>query len=193
MTYTEEYYRTGNYANYFQRAESVERMAQEINHFLGTISFQRKRALDFGCGPGFFASGLRQCGWDVTGYDISEWAIEQARIRDNRTHFTSYLPADIYDLAFAFDVLEHLTPDEVADVLQGTLTSAWFVRIPVCETDGGRYVLDISEQDPTHNIRWTKIRWRSTFAKAGFLEMVRPNLATIWDSRGVMVSLLARS
>lgn len=196
--FTEEYYRTGNYAGYLLRGESVARMAGEIDRFIDTIGLSdvKSKALDFGCGPGFLVHGLTAAGWSVTGYDVSEWAVDEAR--KNRTAwalFTTDVDRIIrqdFRITFALDVLEHMHDASVESKLADLRTDHWFVRIPVCATNGGRYILDISEQDPTHKIRWTKARWRQLFERAGFIEVCRPSLATIWDSPGVMVSLFRR-
>ena len=75
------------------------------------------RVLDFGCGCGgntaFFSE---QAGFDVTGVDVSEQAIEYCRGRGLEN--VSVIPAENwepvegeYDVALALDVLEHIDDD----------------------------------------------------------------------------------
>lgn len=76
--------------------------------------------LDVGCGGGFLANELAQADYQVTGVDLSEPSLEQARTLD-LTKSVRYLKADAYALPFStasFDVvtcldfLEHVSKPE---------------------------------------------------------------------------------
>jgi len=54
---------------------NVSKILNEINHSKG-----KKNIFELGCGNGSVANELSKSGWDVTGVDISEEGIEQARI-----------------------------------------------------------------------------------------------------------------
>ena len=82
------------------------------------------RALDLGCGSGGNAVWLAERGWQVTGIDFSDVAIERARIRaaDNRVEVkfmvsdaTVYRPDGLYDLITSFYI--HLWPEQRAQML----------------------------------------------------------------------------
>jgi len=72
-----------------------------------------RRALDFGCGTGRSTRLLRDCGFDVTGVDVSASMIQRAQQRDPGTDYRlladgdlGRLPAASFDLvlaAFPFD------------------------------------------------------------------------------------------
>lgn len=64
-----------------------------------------KTALDYGCGKGKLAEGLRKMGIDCDCYDP---AVEEF----------SELPDGLYDGVIANDVLEHLTKDTITGVLK---------------------------------------------------------------------------
>ena len=69
------------------RYAAVENLwAAKPNRFLvaEVSELEPGRALDFACGEGQNAIWLASLGWDVTGVDFSEVAIEQARARAER-------------------------------------------------------------------------------------------------------------
>lgn len=191
-TFGESYFRSGNYHNYLERAGSYHKLATELTHFLGQIRIHPSdgQVLDFGCGPGFFVDGLRQRDWIAFGYDISEWAVNHKShpyLSNNRCWLRMW-----NCLAFALDVFEHIPKDRLAEEIQAVDTDKWLVRIPVCQQDGGKFILGTAEADATHVVRWTKLTWQRFFASIGYQEVVRINLNTIWDSSGVYVALLRR-
>ena len=85
------------------------------------------RALDLGCGSGGNAVWLAEHGWQVTGVDFSDVAIEQARIRaaDEQVEVefvvsdaAVYRPEGLYDLIISFYI--HLWPEQRARMLANT-------------------------------------------------------------------------
>lgn len=70
--------------------------------------------LDIGCSAGFFIAGLKRYGWDVTGTDISEWAVKFAKQRLSLNVFKGSIEDIKFDKQFdvitMYQILEHL-PD----------------------------------------------------------------------------------
>ena len=71
------------------------------------------KALDIGCGPGFFLEAAQAKGYDVYGLDPSEYIVNVARekfgdhIKQGVIDNTEY-PTDSFDLVVAFDTFEHI-------------------------------------------------------------------------------------
>ncbi len=71
------------------------------------------RALDIGCGPGFFLEAAQARGYDAFGLDPSEYIVKVARekfgdrIQLGLIESDDY-PADHFDLVVAFDTFEHI-------------------------------------------------------------------------------------
>ena len=87
-------------------------------------NLERGRALDLGCGSGGNAVWLAERGWQVTGVDFSDVAIEKARVRaaDKRVEVefvvsdvTAYRPDGLYDLIISFYI--QLWPGQRARML----------------------------------------------------------------------------
>ena len=90
-----------------------------------------RTALDLGCGSGNWSIRLAQRGWNVTGVDIVQKAIRDARARakvaDVQARFvqgsiTALRAADIgsgFTLVLDFGAVHGLTPEEVRDTAEG--------------------------------------------------------------------------
>jgi len=108
------------------------------------------RVLDLGCGLGATAFRLAAVAGDVTGIDLSEFAIDFAREHYRRDNLRfevadvrDYEPPHPFDAVFCMDVIEHLAIDDgralvsrIASLLApgGVL----FAHVPVAESAGGR-------------------------------------------------------
>lgn len=73
-----------------------------------------KRLLDVGCGVGRFCQAAHARGWDVTGIDVSENAIQIGKRYAEFPLISSNIDAQViageqYDIVTAFEVLEHLS------------------------------------------------------------------------------------
>lgn len=83
--------------------------------------------LDLGCAKGFLVEALVELGYDAYGWDISEWAVSgsPAQIRERLAvvDIEAGLPErrahDRYSLITALEVLEHVEPSGVGEVLRG--------------------------------------------------------------------------
>jgi len=71
------------------------------------------RALDIGCGPGYFLTAAQNLGFDVHGLDPSDYIVEMAqktwgdRIQLGLIESANYQP-ESFDLVVAFDTFEHI-------------------------------------------------------------------------------------
>ncbi len=88
-----------------------------LNFVEQTVGFSGKRVLEIGCGLGRFLAGCRQRGAVVTGIDRSPNAARLARHHFGLDLLTTtleqaaeetLLPARVFDLVFAFEVIEHV-------------------------------------------------------------------------------------
>ena len=72
------------------------------------------RLLDVGCATGLFVSVAQQAGWQVTGLEVSSWAVAQAQKRCPQANYVVGLleeidfPAGSFDAVTLWDVLEHV-------------------------------------------------------------------------------------
>lgn len=71
------------------------------------------RALDIGCGPGYFLTAAQKLGFDVHGLDPSDYIVEMGqktwgdRMRLGLIESADY-PSESFDLVVAFDTFEHI-------------------------------------------------------------------------------------
>lgn len=188
----EAYYSTVNYIDFLQRGDRYKRLAADINDLLKKIGLNKGPVLDFGCAVGFVIEAMENEGYeDVSGVDISEWALSQCREKGLDVS-NSIDPDKEYGLTFALDVLEHMNMDQVLDLLNTLETETIVFRMPICAKEGEDYVLDCSRKDPTHRIRMTREEWEEVFNQAGYY-CVDLNLPTIYCSEGVYSGLAIRS
>jgi 2-polyprenyl-3-methyl-5-hydroxy-6-metoxy-1,4-benzoquinol methylase len=66
-----------------EREHTAEHTTQQISYLRQVLEENApgRRIVDIGCGLGHHAIGLANAGFDVTGLDVSEWAIDEARRR----------------------------------------------------------------------------------------------------------------
>ncbi len=196
--YDEAYYRERNYSDYLGRGPRYERMIAEIMDLLGKISLVEKsdQILDYGCGPGLVCRALDLLGYvGAIGYDTSTWAVSYGLRKFGIGRLTTAretVEGKRWQLGFALDVLEHMTDEELKEMLAAITPLFWLVRIPVAAEDGGRFILDVSNQDPHHINPKTKESWSRLFHSWGYAEFARLRLFSIYDSEGVYCALFRR-
>jgi 2-polyprenyl-3-methyl-5-hydroxy-6-metoxy-1,4-benzoquinol methylase len=86
--------------------------------------FPVERTLDVGCARGFVVEALRERGMDANGVDVSHWAVKNAspgaqghvKVVDLEKRSPSRFRH--FDLISAFEVMEHLSPEQVPAVIQ---------------------------------------------------------------------------
>lgn len=199
--FDETYYRSNNYAGYLERRDRYKRQVEELHHELlqkVCLDFQNGAVLDYGCAVGFVVKALIDIGYvNVMGYDVSSWAVEYGHNvlgipPSMMTTNLSNVLQQKWDMTLALDVLEHISQPQLSELLSLLNTNYLLVRIPLSIEDNGRYVLDVSERDKTHVIRLTRASWHRFFALHGYDWLFNINLATFYDSTGVMCAIFRR-
>jgi hypothetical protein len=193
MNFEKEYYETNNYKNYLSRGQRYAKLAREIDSFFDSmgLDFKNQPILDYGCAVGFLMQGFKQIGYNkIHGVEISNWA----RSVTESKGFTVFDPKNIpqQNLVFFLDVLEHIPEKEVDEILTNLKSNFVLVRIPVPLEDNAKFVLEISEKDPTHINRKCKKTWVKTFSKNNFDFFCYLNLHNIYDSEGVFCAIFKR-
>lgn len=89
-----------------------------INKYYLIEEGKGKKLIEFGCATGATAQVLANYGWDVTATDISKYAIKKAQKNYKGIKFLTHnmekpFSRDKFDLAVAFDVIEHLPYPQV--------------------------------------------------------------------------------
>lgn len=106
--YEEETY-TDQFMDEEFHSESARLILEDIEHFCGN----KGSILDIGCSTGFLLSKAAERGWTPFGLDVSEAALEKARIRGveknqcNSIEGANY-SAETFDVVVFKHVLEHL-------------------------------------------------------------------------------------
>jgi SAM-dependent methyltransferase len=97
---------------YAEEARFVDSLARGANG-------ERGRLLDVACGTGRHAAELTSLGWDVTGVDLSETLLEQARSNAPEAHFSSQdmreldVPGEPFDaVTCLFDAIGYAVDDD---------------------------------------------------------------------------------
>jgi len=182
--YNESYYNSNNYHNYSERAERYHRLARELVHLLDSISLIDKNSIvfDYGCAFGFLLEGFKDQGITAFGYDISEYARNIAKERQN-----SILDEMTFiksDLTVFMDVLEHMTDEQIIDTFTYIDSNIIICRIP-CGYDSEQFYLEISRNDPGHINCKKKDEWKEFLGRFGYTKFLHLNLNSIYDSKGV--------
>lgn len=179
-------YRKTLYSNYFStqiRATVADEawthrvFSKEILPHL--IGFEQKNIGELGCGHGNLLRFLKKNGFQhLKGCDLSEEQVELAQkaglqvvLQDAQSFVEA---SDNWDSILAIDVLEHLTKDEVVELLkqirsrindQGKLV----IRVPNADAAvGGSYLWS----DVTHELFLNAASARQLFQSCGFQDVV---------------------
>ena len=188
LSFDANYFKSGNYVDYLNRAGRYRKMAGEMDRLFHSMGIG-KEILDFGCAVGFLVKGMSRLGYNVVGYDQSEWAIgygSNVLKAPGLTQDYSQAVNRRYDAVFLLDVLEHNYMPDVRRILSDIKAKYLVVRIPVCEESGGDFILPCSRSDLTHVTCMSKSVWSEVFASQKYLPHVVLSLKTIWDSPGVL-------
>ena len=120
--------------------------------------------LDVGCGIGMLVDALRDKGVSAFGFDVSGYAVSQARgyvVQGKAQDAASY--AGKYDLVVCIEVLEHLTPSDSEHAL-GLMCK--FSRAVLFSSSPVDYM------EPTHiNVRYPEY-WARQFSRYAFFRKI---------------------
>jgi ribosomal protein L11 methylase PrmA len=144
--------------------------------------------LDYGCSLGFLIKGFEKAGFkNVSGYDVSDWAVEQAR--KNGCNILNHAQGT-FDLGIFLDVLEHMTDQQIAELFAGLKLDKVLVRIPCAVAEQpDEFYLEVSRRDVTHINCKTDQDWIAVFKSLGYRNCFRLNMSTIYDSPGCFCCL----
>jgi 2-polyprenyl-3-methyl-5-hydroxy-6-metoxy-1,4-benzoquinol methylase len=169
-------------ATYDVEDDNRLRTARAFLQWVEYFQPQRGRLLDAGCASGMFVAAADQAGWQVTGLEVSSWAIERARERCPRAVFFTgllegqhFAPAT-FDAITLWDVLEHVHSPRAAlqQVCEWLTPDGWlFLNVPdeqswVARLMGKRWVLLLRE----HLWYFSRETLAQLLAQEGF-ELVR--------------------
>ena len=190
--YNEDYFKSANYSDYSERRERYIMTAKNMIHTLEALSFidSDSRILDYGCAVGFLMEGFKKRGYhNISGYDISDWAIAQAREKGLPILETL---EPTFDFMIALDVFEHMTDKDISAVLDAVQPPVMLVRIP-CAEEGTDFHLEVSRRDLTHINCKNKAAWGKFFRDRGFNVILKLKTETVYDSKGVFCAILLKS
>jgi SAM-dependent methyltransferase len=147
-------------ANWFPTERSYRKIVMEL---LGEP--RDREALDVGCGDGRLCYELAKAGWHVTGIDYSERAIAYGRAFSDKAKFiaddiTLYQPEGAFDAIAIVEVLEHILPDALPNVI---------VHLHRCLSEDGILVVTV----PSANIRVIPKHYQH-FTRERLEELLRP-------------------
>lgn len=171
---------------YFQNAcgKPYERNPEWLQFFAGIASAIVSRiaphtVLDAGCAMGFLVEGLRACGVDAFGIDVSEYALGQVR-PDLKPYvrLASVLDplSQKYDLIVSIEVLEHLSLQDCERAVENLCQASDDVLFSSTPAD---------YREPTHlNVQPPEF-WAGLFARQGFFRDVDfdASFITPWAAR----------
>lgn len=150
-----------NYSNYEWKPDLTLPMADWLKRCLHIKDGDT--LLDVGCARGFLVKALRMRGVLASGYDHSKWAIDNAD-PEIRPYVSTCLNAPKlgWDFVIAKDCLEHVPLNEVKPLLEKMIAATrkcMLVIVPLTHFDGGSYLRDEDNADPSHVIAWPLEMW----------------------------------
>lgn len=187
--YDENYYENGvqlgisGYSAYRWLPELTVPLCKRLVTYLGLENTDK--VCDYGCAKGYLVKGLRGLNKQAFGVDISEYAIEKADpsvreflsllsdkndLKSYRKTIVSQIDGDTkFDWIISKDVLEHVSYEQISDVLYDIRENSKNAFIIVPLGVNGKYVIPEYEQDITHVIRENATWWTAQVLKAGFI------------------------
>ena len=124
--------------------------------------------LDFGCARGYVVRAFHEMGYNAWGYDISQWALENADelVKGCLITNNSTLLMNSFDWVIAKDVLEHIDSVSYAIDTLRIASKGIFAIVPLAH--GSKYNVPEYELDITHIHRQPLEWWVGQFHKVGW-------------------------
>ena len=149
----------------FHDTETQMREADSVLRIAG--GDRRLRILDLACGTGIHAVHWAKQGHTVTGVDLSETFITQARERMSRERVSvQFIVSDIRALAF------HETYDLVSWIENSFFDEDVITRVRQCLTGGGCFVLDVRNPE-NPKVKSRQGNWRTWREENGVFYLER--------------------
>jgi len=108
LLYNEDYFKRWYVRYYSERRLYTEKLFSRIEKYTG----QAGRLLDVGCGIGILIEVAKERGWEVSGQEISPFAVDYCRKKGFKVYDRPlpefHLPENSFDLITLFDVIAHL-------------------------------------------------------------------------------------
>lgn len=142
-----------------------------INNYYPLEKGKGKSLIEFGCATGIASKLLRDYGWKVTATDISEYAVKKAAknfpgIKFQVQDMENLFKGEKFNVALAFDVIEHLPHPLLGIKNVYSLLKSGGVAIFTTPNDYSHVY-----NDPTHiNVKEPQ-EWRKIFEEVGFREI----------------------
>ncbi len=135
----------------------------EAKHLMQVVSwaefFEPKHVFDYGCGTGEYVHIWRDLGVVAFGFDISKHAVSNSY----GGYCFNEFPAESvrFDLVSCYDVLEHLTEEEVDQALANINqhASKW-ILFSICMAGDPNFALD-----KTHVLQRSRSWWKEKLSK----------------------------
>ena len=151
------------YENYRWLPDLTIPMAKRMASHCG---FEKKdKILDFGCARGYLVKALVENGHDAFGTDVSKWALKNCD-SEVRYRVSTVWPVKDPDWIIAKDVLEHISMNELINVITRMMASAKkgiFIVVPLSDYTDQPYVVPEYELDVTHVQRLPLWQWSKLF------------------------------
>ena len=171
----------------------TRRRIEDRNPQLIKDTFEPRKVLDMGCGPGFLMYFLHELGIDVDGIDFSpeirDMAPDEVRGRIIVAPVTEpHVPDRTYDLVICREVFEHLTVLQVRQTVQAICrASSRFVYATTRFHPEPSDLLDFTTQfevDPSHITLLDKDFLRVMFILEGFRRRADLEQQMDWGGKG---------
>ena len=128
-----------------------------------------KKVLDCGCGLGHYMKAFEDCGVEADGFDISEEAIKlcpynsiKPRIRLGSITGIPY--KETYDFVLCYDLLEHLTEEEILAALSELRrVSSKYILFSICFSNDINFLKDPTHITSKYREWWEHLLWREGF------------------------------
>lgn len=163
--FTREYYEEGpdhglsNYRSFRWLPEASIPCAARMMKYLGAKFGDRVH--EVGCAKGFIVKALRILGFDATGNDISNYAIENCDPEVKPFVHCGFSPI-MAQWIVAKDVAEHVQPSELPsfiDAIVHSMKQGALLIVPLGDSSTGEFRTPQDNADSTHVICWSMAEW----------------------------------